>query len=279
MKDALAMSDIHPSAIVHDGAEIGAGCKIGPFCMVGPDVVLGENVTLHSHVVVEGHTEVGPGTQIRAFSVIGGPPQHLAYKGEPTRTVIGRDCDIREHVTVHRGMPSAQSLTKVGDRVLLMAQVHVAHDCRVGNDVIIASQATLGGHVEVGNNVVIGGIAGIHQFVRIGDRAMVGGCAAVSWDVIPFGLCGGNHARLAGLNLIGMKRAGMEREAISALRAAFRDLFLADGPTFRDRLDPVAARYADTPEVVKLIAFIRADSNRRLLSVSRRTDSTGDAGL
>ena len=272
------MTDIHPTALVHPNAQIGAGCQIGPFCMVGADVVLHDGVILHSHVVIEGHTEIGRGTQVRAFTVIGGPPQHLAYKGEPTRTVIGENCDIREHVTVHRGMPSARSLTKVGDRVLLMAQVHVAHDCTVGNDVIIASQATLGGHVEVGNNVVIGGIAGIHQFVRIGARAMVGGCAAVSFDVIPFGLCGGNHARLAGLNVIGMKRSGMSRESIAGLRAAYRDLFLAEGVPFRDRLDDISARYGEVPEVGQMLDFIRADSNRKLLSVSRRAEN-GDAGL
>jgi UDP-N-acetylglucosamine acyltransferase len=274
MTDAI----IHPSAIIEPGAQIGAGCQIGPYCILGARTVLAENVTLQSHVVIEGDTRIGRGTKVAPFTVIGGAPQHLAYKGEPTRTVVGADCDIREHVTIHRGMPSAQGLTQVGDRCLLMAQVHVAHDCFVGNEVIIASQATLGGHVHIGDNAVIGGIAGIHQFVRIGARAMVGGCAAVSWDVIPFGMCGGNHARLAGLNLVGMRRSGMNRDAIVALRAAFRALFLTDGPPFRERLSDVESRYGHVAEVMQMLGFIRADASRKVMSVSRRGES-GEAAV
>jgi UDP-N-acetylglucosamine acyltransferase len=270
----MTQPQIHPSALIEPGATLGAGCRIGPFCVIGPDVTLGDGVELQSHVLIEGHTTIGARTRIRAFSVIGGPPQHTGYKGEPTRVDIGADCDIREQVTIHRGTPGGRGVTSVGDRVFIMAQAHIAHDCRIEDEVILASQASLAGHVQIGRNAILSGIAGVHQFVRIGERAMIGGLAAVTMDVIPFGIAAGNHARLVGLNMVGLKRSGADRAALSSLRAAFRELFIADGPPFRERIAPVAERYADVAEVQKVIAFIRADASRKLAPVSRRR---GDA--
>ncbi|OZA13876.1 MAG: acyl-[acyl-carrier-protein]--UDP-N-acetylglucosamine O-acyltransferase [Rhodobacterales bacterium 17-64-5] len=238
---------------------------MGPFCKVGPDVILAEGVHLLSHVVVEGHTTIGPRTVVHPFTMLGGPPQHLRYKGEPTRLEIGADCEIREQVSIQRGTVGGGGLTTVGHNVLIMAQVHIGHDDQIGNHVIFAGNSTLAGHVSVGDHAIIGGVVGIHQFCRIGERAMVGGCAAVPMDVIPFGSALGNHARLGGLNLVGMKRMGLTREAIHTTRRAFHDLFLAEGPPFRARVDEVAARYAASPEVASIVAFIRADAHRPIL--------------
>lgn len=266
---AFPHARIDPLAIIATGAVIGEGAKVGPFCRVGPDAVLGENVVLHSHVVVEGATQIGAGTTVHPFTVLGGPPQHLRYKGESTRLEIGAGCDIREQVSVHRGTVHGGGVTRIGKGVMLMTQTHVGHDCTLGDHVILAGNATLAGHVSIGDHAIIGGVAGIHQFVRIGARAFVGGCAAVPMDVIPFGSAFGNHARLRGLNIVGLKRAGFNRETIHTLRAAYHALFLAEGPPFRARVDEVAARFSDCAEVGGIIAFLRADANRPILPAAR----------
>jgi len=260
---------VDPLSVIAPGAMIGNGVEIGPFCRIGPQVVLEDNVVLQSHVVVDGDTRIGAGTMVHPFTVLGGPPQHLRYQGEHTRLEIGAGCDIREQVSVHRGTVHGGGVTRIGKGVMLMAQTHVGHDCVLGDHVILAGNATLAGHVSIGDHAIIGGVSGIHQFVRIGARAFVGGCAAVPMDVIPFGSAFGNHARLRGLNIVGLKRAGFARETIQALRAAYHALFIADGPPFRARLDQVAARHADSPEVGAIIAFLRADASRPILPAAR----------
>lgn len=260
-----ATARIDPTSRVDAGARIGAGVEIGPFCRIGADVELGEDVRIHSHVVIEGPTQIGARTEIYPFVMLGGPPQHMAYKGEPTLLKIGADCVIREQVSIHRGTARGGGRTAVGDRAYVMAQVHIGHDCILGDDVTLAGNCTLAGHVTVGDHAIIGGVSGIHQFCRIGERAMIGGCAAVPMDVIPYGSAMGNHARLAGLNIIGLKRAGLTRERIHTLRAAFGELF-GPGPTpFRQRLAPVGERFGQSPEVAKILAFIEADHHRPIL--------------
>jgi len=257
------MTQIHPTAIVSPGAQLGQDVEVGAFCTVGPQVQLGDGVRLVSHVVIEGATQIGAGTTVHPFAVLGGAPQHLAHKGEETRLVIGERNIIREHVTMHTGTVGGGGVTKIGSDSLYMVGAHVAHDCIVGDRVTFANNATLGGHVVIGDFVFMGGLCAVHQFTRIGRYSFVGGGGVVTKDIIPYGSVWGNHAHLEGLNLVGLKRRGFSREAINALRAAYRLLF-ADEGTFQERLDDVAETHAGTPEVMEIVDFIRADANRPL---------------
>ncbi len=256
------MPNIHPTALIHPGAKIGAGVEIGPYCTIGEGAVVGRAVRLISHVVVEGLTEIGEHTVVHPFAVLGGPPQHLAHKGEPTRLVIGERNIIREHVTMHTGTAVGRGVTTVGSDGLFMVGSHVAHDCIVGDHVVFANNATLGGHVQVGDYVFMGGLSAVHQWSRIGRHAFIGGLAPVTKDVIPFALVG-NDAHLEGMNLVGLKRRGFSRDTINDLRAAYRMLFAEEG-TFQERLDDVARVFGGSTEVSEVVAFIRADANRPL---------------
>ena len=261
------MSGIHPTAIVAAGAKIGADVTIGPWCSVGADVVIEDGANLISHVVVDGITRIGAGSQLYPFVTVGMAPQDLKYKGEATRTEIGARCHLREHVTVHRGTVTGTGVTKVGDGCLLMAGVHVAHDCELGEGVVIANNVLLGGHVRIGANAVLGGGAAVHQFTRIGRAAMIGGMAGVAADVIPFGTVIGNRAYLAGLNIIGLRRRGYDRAQINAVRAAFRLMFLGAG-VFNDRVEEARATYANEPLVAEMLAFIDSTGKRGLVQAA-----------
>ena len=270
------MSLIHPAAIVEEGAVLGQGVEIGPWCHVGPHAVLEDGVRLVSHVVVDGHTRIGAGTELFPYASVGLPPQDLKYKGEPTRCEIGAGSQIREHCTIHRGTATGTGVTRIGARCLLMAVVHVAHDSVLGDGVIIANNVVMGGHVTIGDNAVIGGSAAIHQFVRIGRSAMVGGVSGVEADVIPFGLVMGNRARLAGLNIVGLRRRGLDTAAIRHLRGAFRLLFGGEG-VFAARLAETRMRYGDDPLVAEILSFIDAPSKRGLIRRNTRAVETDDA--
>ena len=267
---------VHPTAIVAQGARLAPGVRIGPWCTVGPEVVLERGVRLVSHVVVEGDTLVGADVVVYPFCTVGMAPQDLKYRGEPTRTVIGARTQLREHCTVHRGTVTGSGVTCVGADCLLMAVVHVAHDCELGDGVIVANNVVMGGHVSIGAGAVIGGATALHQFVRIGRAAMVGGASGVEADVIPFGTVLGNRARLTGLNVVGLKRRGVDRAGLHRLRIAFKLLFAADGETgqvFAQRLAQARA-LADDPLVGELLAFIDAPSRRGLVrSVAAGDDS------
>lgn len=254
---------IHPSAVVDPAARLGADVTIGPFCMVGPDVELGDGVRLISHVVVTGRTKVGAGTEIYPFAAIGTIPQDLKYHGEPSELVIGRNNKIREQVTMNPGTEGGGMVTRIGDNGLFMVGSHVAHDCVVGDGVILANNATLGGHVVVGDRAVLGGLSAVHQFVRIGAYAMIGGMSGVENDVIPFGLVMGDRARLSGLNLVGLERGGFDREAVRALRSAYRMLFGGEG-TLAERLDEVERTFGTVALVGDIIAFVRAKDQRAI---------------
>jgi len=258
---------IHPSAVIDPAAVIGAGVTIGPFCTVGPGVVIGEGATLVSHVVVDGDTQIGPGVVLHPFVTVGLPPQDLKYKGEPTRTEIGARTQIREHGSIHRGTVTGSGVTRIGADCLLMAVVHVAHDCDIADGVIIANNVVMGGHVNIGANAVIGGAAALHQFVRIGRGAMIGGVSGVEGDVIPFGTVMGNRAKLIGLNIIGLRRRGVDRAGLHRLRTAVRGLFGADshGAVFADRLAVLRAQPGEDALVAEMLAFIDAKSHRGLI--------------
>jgi len=262
------MTAIHASAIIDSKAKIAPDVAIGAYSVIGPDVRLQAGVRIASHVVIEGHTEVGEGCIIHPFALLGGPPQHTGHKGEPTRLTIGARNVIREHVTMHCGTASGRTVTTVGSDGFFMVGVHIGHDCVVGDRVMMANNATLGGHVVVEDHVIMGGLSAAHQNIRIGRHAFVGGMAGVNHDVIPFGNVWGNHAHLEGLNLVGLKRRGFSREAINTLRAAYRMLFAEEG-TFQERLYDTADVYAASPEVMEIVEFIRADSNRPLTTPQR----------
>ncbi len=255
---------VHPTAIVSHGAELGPGVEIGPFCTVGPHVVIEAGAKLISHVAVEGHTRIGEAAQLFPFCTVGLAPQDLKYKGEPTRCEIGARTLIREHCTIHRGTPTGLGITRVGSDCMLMAVVHVAHDCQLGNNVIVANNAVMGGHVSIDDYAVIGGAAAIHQFVRIGRAAMIGGVSGVEADVIPFGSVIGNRARLAALNVIGLKRRGFSKAQIQRLHIAFRVLFGQEG-VFAQRLEATRDRFGEDPLVAEILAFIDAPSHRGLI--------------
>ena len=256
------MANVHPTAIVHDGAKLGPGVEIGPYCIVGPAVTLGAGVRLLSHVVVEGVTEIGEQCEVHPFANLGGPPQHLAHRGEPTRLVVGARNVIREHMTMHTGTAGGRGVTTVGSDCLFMVGSHIAHDCIIGDHVVLANNAAIGGHVQIGDHVFMGGLSAAHQHTRIGRHAFVGGLAPVTKDVIPYALVG-NDAHLVGMNLVGLKRRGFSRETISDLRTAYRLLFAEEG-AFSERVEDVARVFGQSPEVSEVIAFIRADANRPL---------------
>ncbi len=266
---------IDPTAIVEGDAVLGAGVRIGPYCRVSAKATLGDDVDLKSHVVIDGRTDVGARTVVHPFAALGGPPQHLGYRGEDTRLRIGADCVIREHVTLNLGTVAGRGETTVGDRCFLMTGSHVAHDCVIGSNVIFANNATLGGHVVVEDFVFLGGLCAIHQFCRVGAYAFIGGCAAVPTDVIPYASATGNHAQLSGLNIVGMKRRGMSRLAMHNLRAAYRMLFAPDS-SFQERLDAVASTYAQSEEVMRIVNFIREDTRRPLMAPPRRLWTAGE---
>lgn len=257
------MVDIHPTAVIDPKAELGADVSIGPYCIVGPDVKLGDGVKLHPHVVVDGRTTIGEKTEIFPFASIGTRPQDLKFHGEESELIIGANNRIREQVTMNPGTEGGGMVTKVGDNGLFMVGAHVAHDCIIGNNVIMANNATLAGHVIVEDFVIIGGLAAVHQFVRIGSHAMIGGMSGVENDVIPFGSVMGERAHLSGLNIVGMKRRGVPKDEIHALRNAYRALFGAEG-TLGERVDEVAATFKDSDAVQGIIRFIRSEASRGL---------------
>jgi len=258
------MAGIHPSAVIEDGAQIDPSASVGPFCVIGPQVVIHANVEIKSHAIVTGRTEVGADTVIFPFAVIGEIPQDLKFKGEASRLVIGKRNRIREHVTMNCGTEAGGGLTSVGDDGLFMAGCHIAHDAILGDRVIVVNNAAVAGHCIIEDDVIIGGLAGIHQFVRIGRGAIIGAVTMVTNDVIPYGLVLAPRGVLDGLNLVGLKRRGVARADITALRAAFQMLAQGEG-TFHDR----AQRLGDETSsdyVREIVDFVMADTGRHFLT-------------
>jgi UDP-N-acetylglucosamine acyltransferase len=256
------MTKIDPTARVADGARLAADVEVGPFCIVGPNVEIGEGSKLLSHVSIVGHTKIGPRATIYPFASLGTPPQSVHYKGEASRLIIGADCVIRESVTMNTGTAGGHMETVVGDKCMFMAYAHVGHDCIVGNNVTFANGGTLGGHCTVGDFVFVGGYAAVHQFVRIGERCVVGGLSGIVHDVIPFAAVLGQRGELAGLNIVGLKRSGLSRPQIHALRHAYRALFA--GGIVRENAEKVGQEYKDDPNVQKMVQFVREAGKRRL---------------
>lgn len=252
------MAAIHPTAVIHENAKIGQDVEIGPYCVVGEKVTLGDRCRLHSHVVVDGNTTIGEDTEIFPFASIGLPPQDLKFKGEDSRTVIGKRNKIREYCTIQPGTAADRMETTIGDDCLFMASTHVAHDCVVGNRVILANCATLAGHIVVGDGAFIGGLSAVRQRVRIGNNAMIGGMSGVENDVIPYGLVMGERAGLAGLNFTGLERLGFEKGDVQVLRAMFKTIFENKDGTFATRLEKAVNEPNKNILVERVLDFIQA---------------------
>lgn len=258
------MTNIHPTAIVEPGAKIGDGCQIGPFCFIGAEVTLGPGATIKSHAVVTGWTDIGAETTIWPFATVGEVPQDLKFKGERTRLIMGDRCRIREGATLNTGTEGGGGVTRVGDDCLIMTGAHVGHDAQVGNRVILVNNVAIAGHVHIGDDVIVGGLSGVHQWVRIGKGAIIGALTMVTNDVLPYGLVQGPRGVLDGLNLVGLKRRGVGRSDITALRAAYQMLAQGEG-SFQDR----ARRLAEETEsgyVREMTDFILAESDRSFLT-------------
>lgn len=252
---------IHPSSHVDPAAQIGEGVYIGPLCVVGPRVKLRDRVRLVSQVNIDGDTEIGEETVLFPFVSLGHPPQDFKHKGGDVRLIIGKRNTLRELVNVHPGTDAGRRDTVIGDDCYFMVGSHLAHEGKVGNKVVFSNGVQVGGCVTIGDNVIIGGLSAVHQFTRIGAHAFVGGMACVTTDVIPYGSVVGNFAHLAGLNVIGLRRRGFDRQSIRDLRSAYRLLFANEG-TFKERLEDVSRLYKDHEQVMEIVHFVQAKENR-----------------
>ena len=255
---------IHPSAVIEPGAKIARDVTVGPFSYIGSEVVLHPGVEIKSHVVVTGNTEIGRATVVYPFAVIGEIPQDLKFNGEQTSLKIGERNQIRENVTINVGTAGGGGITLVGNNCLFMTGSHVAHDAVIGDNVIVANCGAIAGHCVIEDDVIIGGLSGIHQFVRIGRGAIIGAVTMVTNDVIPFGLVQGPRGALDGINLVGLKRKGVDRSDITALRAAFQTLAQGEG-TFQDRAKKLNEE-ADSDYVDAITKFILGVSDRSFLT-------------
>ncbi len=247
---------IHPTAIISPDAQLDKGVEIGPYSIIGSDVRIGKNTVIGPHTVIDDYTHIGEGCRIFQFCSIGAPPQDLKFGGEKTSVVIGNFNIIREFVTIHRATSADIGMTLIGEHNMLMAYAHVAHNCKLGNHIIMSNVATLGGHVHVEDYAIIGGLSAVHQFSRIGAHCIIGGASGVAKDVPPYTLANGNHARLFGLNLVGLKRRNFSEETIKALGKAYRIIFRS-----RLLLDAAIKKVEDEvenfPEVQHFIQFIK----------------------
>jgi UDP-N-acetylglucosamine acyltransferase len=269
---------IHPTAIVAPGARLGPNVQIGPFAIIGPGVTIGADSEIASHVLLEGRVDLGARVRIGHGAVVGAEPQDLKFKREiPSGVRIGDGTVVREYVTIHRAT-RPEGWTEIGADCLLMATCHVAHDCRVGNGVIIINYAGITGHCEIGDRATVGGFAGLLPFTRVGTFAYIGGCAKVNQDVPPFMLAEGNLATVRGVNVIGLRRAGIGPDERRALRTAYR-IFYRSGLAPAAALDRLRREGEPTSAVKDLVAFIET-AKRGVLGgpgADAAVDDDGDA--
>ena len=251
---------IHKTAIIDKEAKISENVQIGPYCTIGPKVKIGSNSKLHSHVNIVGNTSIGDNNEIFPFSSIGTPPQDLKYKGEENSIIIGDNNKFREYVNINPGTEQGGTITKIGNSNLFMVYCHVAHDCNIKDNVVLANNVQVGGHVLIQNNAIVGGSCAIHQFSRIGQSAMIGGMTGVLSDVIPFGLSLGNRNNLVGLNLIGLRRAGISNEDIKIMQSSYEIIFKTSN--FRINIENLDQKQKDNKYVKSIIKFINSDKKR-----------------
>lgn len=253
-------NQIHETAIISASAEISNQVDIGPYVIIEDGVVIGDNCKIEPFVHLKKGTVLGSDNHIHTNAVIGGEPQHMAYAGEETRTVIGNGNTIREFVTVHRGTVQGHGQTTIGNKCLLMAYAHVAHDCILGDEVIMANAVNLAGHVEIGNHAIISGLAACQQFLRVGEYAFLGGSSGYNLDIPPFMLAHGVRGRLMGPNLIGLKRHGFTTETCRALKKAYKLLFRSSHPREK-AIELTLDEFGEIPQIVTLVEFISGSKN------------------
>jgi len=254
---------IHPTAVVDPKAELDSSVYIGPYAVIEAGVQIGAGSRVEAHAVVSGPTKIGERNLICSFAAVGGAPQDLSYKGEPSELIIGSDNQIREYASIHRGTPSGHMKTVIGDNNLLMAYTHVAHDCHIGNHVVMANVATLAGHVVVGDRASIGGLVAIHQFCRIGTLSYIGGVSGLGLDVPPYVILAGtrNRTRISGINKVGLRRNGFSRETIKDLTQAFKIIFRSPNLLMKDAIGMAKKEFPECEEVQILVKFFE-DSKR-----------------
>ena len=249
--------NIHPTAVIHPGAELAPGVTVGPYAVINEDVVIGRDTEIMAHAYIDRYTRIGEECRVFHSAAVGGEPQDLKFKGEKTETVIGDRVIVREFATINRGTEEGGGKTVVGDDCLLMAYVHVAHDCQVGDRVVLANNLAMAGHVIIEGGAYIGGMVAVHQFVTIGAHAYIGGFSRVSRDVPPFLLGeGAVNFQLHGPNTIGLRRKGFSQETIRALKDSFKMIFRNRKP-LSGVLDEAAETFGNFPEVLQLVDFIR----------------------
>lgn len=251
---------IHPTAIVSKNAELGNNVSIGPYSIINGFVKIGHGTRIDSHVVIGsdyGKVEIGDDNHILSGAVIGGPPQDLKYRGEPTQLIVGNRNTIREFVTLNIGTPTGGGVTRIGDNNLLMAYVHIAHDCTLGNHIVIANTTNFAGHVTVEDFVRIGGVCKFNQFIKIGKYSYVAGDATVNKDILPFSIAQGNYAVVRAPNKIGLERSGFEKNEIENIHRAIRAVIMGNR-TISEALETIEKECAPSPNIEHLVNFIKA---------------------
>jgi UDP-N-acetylglucosamine acyltransferase len=251
------MSIIHPTAIVDPQAELHPTVSVGAYSVIEGQVVIGAGTQISAHVYIDRYTRIGRDCRIYPFASVGTPPQDKKFKGEKSELIMGDENVIREYVTINRGTPDGGGVTTIGNQNLLLAYVHVAHDCHLGNGITMVNVATLGGHVTLEDHAVIGGLSAVHQFVRIGSHAYVGGKTGVSQDIPPFVLASGERAKLFGLNIVGLKRYNFSNEVILALKKTYQTV-IRSHLTIQDAMLKVEKEVPLLPEVTQFLDFIRS---------------------
>jgi UDP-N-acetylglucosamine acyltransferase len=254
------------SSYVSKTAKIHSSVKIGPYCVIGDNVEIGQDCILHSHVVISGYTKIGKNNSFFPFSSIGSDPQDLKYKGEKSYLSIGSNNIFRENVTVNPGTEGGGLYTKIKNNCLFMVASHIAHDCIIGSNVILANNATLAGHVEINDNAIIGGNSAIHQFVKIGKNAMVGGMSGLEKNLLPYGLYIGIRSNIKGLNLIGLKRKGLDNNKIKILNQFIENVFNKKD-SIENNLNKVNNEVKSIEEVKEIIDFIEKSNKRGLVTL------------
>lgn len=254
---------IHQTAIIDETAKIADDVSIGPYSVIGADVEIGSGSWIGPHVVINGPTKIGKNNKIFQFASVGEEPQDLKFAGEITHLEIGDNNTIRENVTISRGTEDGGSITRIGNDNLLMAYVHVAHDCNIGNHVILANSASCAGHVEVGDHAILGGFTLVHQFTKIGTRAFTSMGAIINQDVPPYVIVASSYGKASGINKVGLKRSGCSDEVIRAIVNAYKLLIRSKKPR-EEAMQAAAQLIADYPEV-KLMADFIVQSERGII--------------
>jgi UDP-N-acetylglucosamine acyltransferase len=246
---------IHPTAVIDRHAELDSTVQVAPYAVIGPKVKIGARTRVGPHAVIEGDTTIGADNVVFQFASVGAIPQDLKYAGEPTRLVIGDANQIREFATVHIGTAAGDGVTRLGNRCLLMANSHVAHDVQLGDGCILANSTALAGHVVVEDHVIFGGLSAVHQFTRIGRLAFVSGGAMVTQDVPPYVTVQGDRAEVVGLNTVGLTRAHLDEHAIARVKGAYKIVFRSK-MGLREAVAHVKAEYGGHAEIDHFVSFL-----------------------